>query len=38
MVFNDQPEPGQTVRTEDVAPADSARFSLTDEDVETLAR
>ncbi len=38
MVFNDQPEPGRTVRTEDVAPADSARFSLTDQDVETLAR
>jgi pyruvate,water dikinase len=38
MVFNDQPEPGRTVRTEDVTPADSARFSLTDQDVETLAR
>ena len=38
MVFNDQPEPGKTVRTEDVAPADCARFSLTDQDVETLAR
>lgn len=38
MVFNDQPGPGRTVRTEDVAPADSARFSLTDQDVETLAR
>jgi pyruvate,water dikinase len=38
MVFNDQPEPGRTVRTEDVAPADSARFSLSDQDIETLAR
>ena len=36
--LQDQPELGRTVRTEDVAPADSARFSLTDHDVETLAR
>jgi pyruvate,water dikinase len=35
MVFNDQPEPGGRVRTEDVAPADAARFSLTDQDVES---
>jgi pyruvate, water dikinase len=38
MVYQDSTEPGSSVRTEDVPPADSARFSLTDADVETLAR
>jgi pyruvate,water dikinase len=38
MVYSDSAEPGKTVRTETVAPADSARFSLTDADVEALAR
>ncbi len=38
MVFSDATEPGRTVRTEDVPEADAARFSLTDADVETLAR
>jgi pyruvate,water dikinase len=38
MVYADSAEPGRSVRTEDVAPADSGRFSLTDTDVETLAR
>ena len=38
MVYADAAEPGRTVRTEDVAPADATRFSLTDADVEALAR
>ncbi len=38
MVYDDSAVPGRSVRTEDVAPADSARFSLTDADVEALAR
>ncbi len=38
MVYADSAEPGRSVRTEDVAPADSGRFSLTDTDVEMLAR
>ena len=38
MVYADSAEPGRTVRTEEVAPADSARYSLTDTDVEALAR
>jgi pyruvate,water dikinase len=38
MVYEDSTVPGRTVRTEDVAPADSRRFSLTDTDVEALAR
>ena len=38
MVYADAAEPGRSVRTEDVAPAESVRFSLTDTDVETLAR
>ncbi|MEQ1800350.1 MAG: phosphoenolpyruvate synthase [Gammaproteobacteria bacterium] len=38
MVYSDSAEPGKTVRTEDVAPADAARFSLSDADVESLAR
>ncbi|MDP2323201.1 MAG: PEP/pyruvate-binding domain-containing protein, partial [Gammaproteobacteria bacterium] len=38
MVFADTNELGRTVRTEDVEPADSARFSLTDADVEALSR
>ncbi len=38
MVFADAAEPGRTVRTVDVATEESRRFSLTDEEVETLAR
>ncbi|MEO8224744.1 MAG: phosphoenolpyruvate synthase, partial [Gammaproteobacteria bacterium] len=38
MVYADAAEPGRTVRTEDVAPVDQARFSLSDADVEDLAR
>ncbi len=38
MIFSDQSEPGQTVNTIDVAPEDSVRFCLTDDEVETLAR
>jgi len=38
MVYADAAEPGRTVRTEDVAPADSARFSLAEADIESLAR
>ncbi|MBL8200653.1 MAG: phosphoenolpyruvate synthase [Chromatiales bacterium] len=38
MVYADSGAPGKTVRTEDVPPADAARFSLTDADVESLAR
>ena len=38
MVYEDATEPGRTVRTEPVPPADSARFSLTDADIEALAR
>jgi len=38
MVYANSDEPGRTVRTEDVPAADAARFSLTDADVEALAR
>lgn len=38
MVYEDSAEPGRTVRTEPVPSADSARFSLTDADIEALAR
>ncbi len=38
MVYADAAEPGRTVRTEEVAPVDATRFSLTDADVEALAR
>jgi len=38
MVYEDSAEPGGTVRTEPVPSADSARFSLTDADIEALAR
>ncbi len=38
MIFADGNELGKTVTTVDVDPADSARFSLTDEETETLAR
>jgi pyruvate,water dikinase len=38
MVYADAAEPGRTVRTEDVSAADQARFSLSDADVEELAR
>ncbi len=38
MLYSEQPVDGQFVETVDVDPADSAHFSLTDEEVETLAR
>ena len=38
MVYSDNPDKGPNIATVDVDPADSARFCLTDEDVETLAR
>jgi pyruvate,water dikinase len=38
MIFTDSVVPGETVKTVDVDPADSSRFSLTDEETETLAR
>jgi pyruvate,water dikinase len=38
MIFADNAAPGKTVKTVDVDPADSARFSLTDAETETLAR
>ena len=38
MVFTDDPTPGKTITTIDVDPTDSARFSLTDAEIETLAR
>jgi len=38
MIFSDSDELGMTVATVDVDPADAARFSLTDEETETLAR
>ena len=38
MVYEDAAEPGRTVRTEPVPAADSSRFSLTDADIEALAR
>jgi pyruvate,water dikinase len=38
MVYSDNPTEDSSIATIDVAPADSARFCLTDEDVELLAR
>lgn len=38
MVFSDNLEPGKTIDTVDVDEADSMRFSLSDTDVEALAR
>ena len=38
MVYSDNPDEGSNIATVDVDPADSARFCLTDDDVETLAR
>jgi pyruvate,water dikinase len=38
MVFSDNLEPGKTVETVDVGEAESIRFSLSDADVEALAR
>jgi pyruvate,water dikinase len=38
MVYSKANETVETVETVDVDPADSARFSLSDEDIETLAR
>jgi len=38
MVYSESNDSGQTVETIDVDPSDSARFSLDDEDIETLAR
>ncbi|MEJ2603720.1 MAG: phosphoenolpyruvate synthase, partial [Gammaproteobacteria bacterium] len=38
MVYSDNPKPGHTVETVDVAPADSARFCLDDDDIIELAR
>jgi len=38
MVYCESNDSGQTVETIDVDPSDSARFSLDDEDIETLAR
>jgi pyruvate,water dikinase len=38
MVYSDTNELGRTVRTEEVEPAQSAQFSLTDADVEALSR
>lgn len=38
MVFSDNLEPGKTIDTVDVDEADSMRFSLSDADVEALAR
>ena len=38
MVFSDNLEPGKTIDTVDVDKADSMRFSLSDADVEALAR
>ena len=38
MVYSDDPRPGKTVTTVDVDPGDSARFSLSDEEIVDLAR
>ncbi len=38
MIYSDNPSEGSSIATVDVAPADSARFCLSDEDVELLAR
>ena len=38
MIYSDNPSDGSSIATVDVAPADSARFCLSDEDVELLAR
>ena len=38
MIYSDDPRPGKTVDTVDVDPADSHRFSLTDDEITELAR
>ena len=38
MVYSDDPRPGKTVETVDVAEADSQRFSINDEDIVELAK
>ena len=38
MIYSDNPSEGSSIATVDVAPADSARFCLSDKDVELLAR
>ena len=38
MIYSDDPRPGHTVDTVDVDPAESNRFSLTDEEIIELAR
>jgi pyruvate,water dikinase len=38
MVYSDSTEPGRTVQTVDVDPADAGRFSLSDDDLHNLAR
>jgi pyruvate,water dikinase len=38
MVYNDNPTPGHTVKTEDVAQHESLKFSLTDAEIIDLAR
>ena len=38
MVYNEDPAANEYVQTIDVSPADSARFSLSDADIETLSR
>ncbi len=38
MIFSDDPRPGKTVLTVDVDPAESNRFSLSDEEIIELAR
>jgi pyruvate,water dikinase len=38
MIYADEGDDGQSVQTVDVDPADSDRFSLTDDEIQTLAR
>ena len=38
MIYSDNPSEASSIATVDVAPADSARFCISDEDVELLAR
>ena len=38
MIYSDDPRPGKSVDTVDVDPADSHRFSLTDDEITELAR
>jgi pyruvate,water dikinase len=38
MIYADEGDAGQSVQTVDVDPADSDRFSLTDDEIQTLAR